>query len=1204
MEVYPTVTNTSRSMWNILVIDDDEDDLVLVKEMLREAKGRKVAVHWATSFEAGREALHSPDYNAVLVDYDLGSHTGIELIREANAQGVAAPLILFTGRGSYEVDVEAMEAGATLYLTKGEVNPLLLERGIRYAIDLKQKETELRHSKERLEQELAERRRAEEQLAFQASLLDNIHDAIIANEVEQRITAWNKAAEKLYGYTAQEALGEIHGDLLRSEMSYEQRASLLQQLQENDEYTLEVVQYTKNGRRLIVEGRTIPRRDRDGQITGYVTANRDITERKQAEAEREQLLLENRVRADQLETVVQALPVGVWVTDAGGRILMKNEQADHIWVGDAPLSASIDGYREYPSWDAVTGRQIEREEYPLAVTLRTGLPVAPVEHDIRRIDGSQGTVLVSARPIKNEEGRVTGAVAINVDITERKKMEIILQQREALLEAFFANSPSVLNIVDEELRYVKTGNLTPSFFGLDRHSIVGKAIKDLDTEFVEKIGPVMKRVIDTGQPEKREVQFPVFGREGEKTNWQASFFPIPLPEGKTGVGIIGVEITAQKKAEEALRESEQRYTALFHAKTNGIAHCRVITDEQGQPIDYEILEVNEAYEEITGIKRADIEGYRAREVFPGIENFSYDYIGNYGRVGLEGGELNFETFFETTKQWLSIYIYSPKPGEFTAIFSDISQRKQAEGLLKESTEALQVALAQAEKGRMLLEALMEHVPEGIAITGGPPDFPLEHISRYGLELTRNPNNPDLLGKPAGEHQKDWRIFLADGETLPSKEQMPLYRASHFGEIVRNEEMVIRLQSGERITVLVNAAPIRDDQGQIKGAINSWRDITERKQAEKALSEREEMLQLALSAGNAGAWSWDLTTNTVQWSPEYDRIFGFEPGTIEPTVEAGFSRIHPEDYLRIEVVTQDAIAQGKKIDEVHRVIWPDGSVHWVRGLSQAFYDPQGKPERLAGIALDVTAEKQEEEMLAKYAEQLARSNQELAQFAFIASHDLQEPLRKIKQFGNMLQQKLKGKLDEDTQDSFERMLLAVDRMQKMIQDLLELSRVNTQTNPLVDVDLSRVTAEVVSDLDALIHRTKGQVIIDPLPVIQADPIQMHRVLQNIIGNALKFHKPDTPPVVKVSSEMLNEGNTAGQKVLIRVEDNGIGFEEAQFAQILQPFRRLHGHSEYEGTGFGLTIVKKIIERHQGDITAKSHPGQGSTFIITLPIKQTG
>jgi PAS domain S-box-containing protein len=674
-------------MWRILVIDDDEDDFFIVREMLKEAKWRKYDVHWAATYAAGRDALHSNHYNAVLVDYDLGPHNGIELIREAKEREYAAPLILFTGRGSYEVDVEAMQAGATLYLTKGEVNPLLLERGIRYAIDLKQKETELRLSKERLEQELAERRRAEEQLAFQASLLDNIHDAIIANDTAQRITAWNKAAEKLYGYTAEEALGKIHGDLLRSEMSYEQRASLLQQLQEKDEYALEVAQHTKNGRRIIVDGMTITRRDGNGKITCYVTDNRHITERKQSEA----ALREGETH---FQALVSASSQVLYRMGPDWREMRQLQGGNFLANTEKPNSNWMAEYIHPDDQPFVQG--------VIDTAVRTGT-VFELEHRVLRADGTIGWTASRAVPVRNAKGEITEWFGAASDITERKKMENELRQREELLEAFFANSPSILNIVDDELRYVKTGNLTPAFFGLDRQSIVGKAIKDLAPGFFEKIRPILKRVIETGQPERREVQFPVFGSEGIKTDWQASFFPIPLPEGKTGIGIIGVEITAQKKAEEALRESEQRYTALFHAKTNGIAHCRVITDEQGQPIDYEILQVNDAHEKITGIKRADIEGHRAREVFPGIENFSFDFIGNYGQVALHGGEQNFEVFFEATSQWLSIYIYRTEPGEFTAIVTDISPRKQAEALLRESNEALQ-------ENEALLEAFFANSP--------------------------------------------------------------------------------------------------------------------------------------------------------------------------------------------------------------------------------------------------------------------------------------------------------------------------------------------------------------------------------------------------------------------------------------------------------------------------------------------------------------
>jgi signal transduction histidine kinase len=180
-----------------------------------------------------------------------------------------------------------------------------------------------------------------------------------------------------------------------------------------------------------------------------------------------------------------------------------------------------------------------------------------------------------------------------------------------------------------------------------------------------------------------------------------------------------------------------------------------------------------------------------------------------------------------------------------------------------------------------------------------------------------------------------------------------------------------------------------------------------------------------------------------------------------------------------------------------------------------------------------------------------------------------------------------------------MLSAAERMQAMIDDLLQLSRVNRQGQPFVPIDLSEAAAEVVSDLEPRILSTGGQVVVEALPWVEADPIQIHLVLQNLIGNGLKFHKPDTPPIVKVSGTVIQSETGKGEVAAIQVEDNGIGFEEEQLEKILQPFQRLHSRSDYEGTGMGLAIVKKILERHHGEISARSTPGAGSTFLITLP-----
>lgn len=250
----------------------------------------------------------------------------------------------------------------------------------------------------------------------------------------------------------------------------------------------------------------------------------------------------------------------------------------------------------------------------------------------------------------------------------------------------------------------------------------------------------------------------------------------------------------------------------------------------------------------------------------------------------------------------------------------------------------------------------------------------------------------------------------------------------------------------------------------------------------------------------------------------------------------------------------------------------------------------------------------EEKLKTYSEKLARSNRELQDFANVASHDLQEPLRKVQAFGDRLARKLEGKIGEQEADYLQRMQNAASRMQILINDLLSFARVTTKARPFVPVDLDAITKEALSDLEARVEQTKGRVEVGKLPVIDADPSQMRQLMQNLIGNALKYHKPDQAPVVKVSSIFINESTgEAGNKsssgmAQITVEDNGIGFDEKYIDRVFGVFQRLHNRSEYEGTGIGLPICRKITERHGGSITAQSAPGEGSKFIATMPVKQ--
>ena len=253
--------------------------------------------------------------------------------------------------------------------------------------------------------------------------------------------------------------------------------------------------------------------------------------------------------------------------------------------------------------------------------------------------------------------------------------------------------------------------------------------------------------------------------------------------------------------------------------------------------------------------------------------------------------------------------------------------------------------------------------------------------------------------------------------------------------------------------------------------------------------------------------------------------------------------------------------------------------------------------LCAIVVDLSAQKKTEEELRAIAHKLRRSNEDLRDFAFIASHDLQEPLRKIQSFSDIIAKNNQQALDEKGKDYFRRMQSSANRMQQFIQDLLKYSRVATRVEPMEMVDLGEVAVEAVADLEVAVEKQGGKVEISGLPTIEAEKTLMRQVFQNLIANSLKFRGEQNPHI------RIYAGRT-DRECRIFVEDNGIGFDESYLNKIFLPFQRLHGRSDYEGTGMGLAICRKIVERHGGSITAKSKPGEGATFIIILPLKQAG
>ncbi|WP_202951140.1 CHASE4 domain-containing protein [Synechococcus sp. PCC 7336] len=398
---------------------------------------------------------------------------------------------------------------------------------------------------------------------------------------------------------------------------------------------------------------------------------------------------------------------------------------------------------------------------------------------------------------------------------------------------------------------------------------------------------------------------------------------------------------------------------------------------------------------------------------------------------------------------------------------------------------------------------------------------------------------------------------------------------------------------------------RDELASLAGTINQSLDRLEHSQ--RALQESEERYALSVRGANDGVWDWNLRSGELYLSPRGKSLLGYGDDEIGDRPEEWFQRVHPQDIERVKsAIAAHQEGQTDQFESEYRIRHKHGSYRWVLCRGVAVRAESGEPERMAGSLTDITDRKLVADLLARQASELKRSNQELEQFASVASHDLQEPLRKIQAFGDRLHRKFSSELGERGRDYLNRMQEASQRMQTLIQDLLACSQVTTNAQPFALVSLEDIVKAVLSNLEECIQQTDATVEVGPLPDIEAEPFQMRQLFQNLIGNALKFSQPGQPPEIAVKSEIVaveSQGEEAGRDICrIWVEDNGIGFDEQYRERIFEMFQRLHGRSHYPGTGIGLAVCRKIVERHSGTISARSQPNRGATFTLTLPMRQ--
>ena len=390
-----------------------------------------------------------------------------------------------------------------------------------------------------------------------------------------------------------------------------------------------------------------------------------------------------------------------------------------------------------------------------------------------------------------------------------------------------------------------------------------------------------------------------------------------------------------------------------------------------------------------------------------------------------------------------------------------------------------------------------------------------------------------------------------------------------------------------------------------GAVRLWGvmyDVTEQRAEETARARQRHLLGRMSELASIGGWSFDVDGGRLEWTDQTYRLHELPIGT-PVTVESAIAFYAPAFRARVVESLQGLMRSPDPCDFEARLVTAAGREIWVRVVGEAEV-VDGRTRRIFGTFQDITAAKEARASLARALEDLRARNRALQDFSVAASHDLQEPLRKIQSLGSLLAERHGADIDAQGRDWLERMRAAAARMGELVEDLLAYSRVDRDAQPPPPCALDRVAAEVLLDLEVEIAAAAAVVEVGPLPTIRADPTQMRQVLQNLIGNALKYRLAGRPPRVRVAAELLDLPAVASGEprphCRLRVSDNGIGFEPRFAEQIFAPFQRLHDRSRYDGTGMGLAIVRRIAERHGGRVVGCGVPGEGAEFTLDLPV----
>jgi len=396
-------------------------------------------------------------------------------------------------------------------------------------------------------------------------------------------------------------------------------------------------------------------------------------------------------------------------------------------------------------------------------------------------------------------------------------------------------------------------------------------------------------------------------------------------------------------------------------------------------------------------------------------------------------------------------------------------------------------------------------------------------------------------------------------------------------------------------------PLFDNEKKIYGIMNTGADVSDLYEAHKKIQSSDERLRMAIESSGMGTYEIDLSTKKINTNGNFNAIWSIDK---EIPNEQLIAKLHPDDQLLREKAHQEAHSTGK-INYEARIVNQDQTIKWIKVNGKLINDQNGIPVTIIGIVQDIDKQRQFEQELKKQVDEstqeLRRSNEDLMHFANIVSHDLKEPVRKIKTFISLLRNNSSAYFNDISNKYLTKIDLSAQRMQTIIEGILAYSTLDKKTQPIENINLDEVIENIKVDLE-LIIKEKGAILIkSELPEIQGATILIQQLFYNLIHNALKFSKANQPPRVTISSLIINKDQK--EFVQINIKDNGIGLDSSHYERIFNAFERLHSKDEYEGNGLGLSLCRKIVLRHGGTITAIGEKDNGAEFIVTLPLKQT-